>query len=149
MNKLYATTARLLTAATILFTTFSCQKERDDNPNCAVNMSTLAGTYKLTALKYKASASSPEQDYMLFFDNCEKDDLIKLYANGTYDHVDAGSVCSPDGNYNGTWSLMGNIIISDGDLGGEVQSFNCTKLVTELKDMNVQGDRLTFTLERQ
>jgi hypothetical protein len=109
----------------------------------------MAGTYKLVALKYKMSSSSSEQDYMLFMDDCEKDDLIKLKSNGTYDHVDAGSVCSPDGNFSGTWSLNGNTITSDGDIGGDVQSFDCSKLVTVLKDMNVPGDKITFTFQKQ
>lgn len=150
MNNIKAAVAKtILVLGIIGITVSSCQKERGNNNDCGISMNNLAGTYKLTSLKYKASASAPEQDYMIFFDACEKDDLIKLKANGTYDHVDAGSVCSPDGNYSGTWSLTGNTLISDGDLGGEVQSFDCNKLVTVLTDMNMPGDKLTFTLQKQ
>lgn len=142
-------TKTIITLGIIGITVSSCQKERDNNNDCGINMSNIAGTYKLASLKYKASAGSPEQDYMVFLDDSEKDDLIKLKANGTYDHVDAGIVCSPDGNYSGTWSLTGNTFISDGDIGGDIQSFDCSKLVTVLTDMNVPGDKLTFTLQKQ
>jgi hypothetical protein len=148
MNTLNSITKTLFTLGIIGITFSSCQKERG-NDNCETTMGNIAGSYKLVSLKYKASANSPEQDYTVFFDDCEKDDIIKLMANGTYEHVDAGIICSPDGNYSGTWSLSGNTLTSDGDIGGEVQSFDCSKLVTVVKDMNMPGDRLTFTLQKQ
>jgi hypothetical protein len=149
MNTINSITAKMILVIGIAgITVSSCQKERTES-GCDTTMNNIAGTYKLTSLKYKASASSPEQDYMLFFDACEKDDLIKLNANGTYEYKDAGTVCTPDGNDNGTWSLTNNQLYSDGMLGGEVESFDCKKLVTVLKDLNVNGDRITFTMEKQ
>ena len=126
----------------------SCKKDKPAE-DCSVSTSNLSGTYKLTALKYKASAAMPEQDYMLFMDDCEKDDLIKLNSNGTYNYTDAGVECSPSGSGNGTWSVNGNSLQSDGLLTGTISSYNCRDLVYYLENTYTAGDRLTFTMTRQ
>src|SRR5258708_4274089 len=90
----------------------SCHKDKKDS--CGINMTSLSGTYKLTSLKYKMSATAPEQDYLALLDDCQKDDIITLNPDGTYDYKDLGSVCTPNGGGTGTWSLTGNVISSDG-----------------------------------
>lgn len=109
----------------------------------------LAGTYKLTALKYKAGADSPELDYMPFREVCENDDLIVLEANGTYRYNDLGQVCSTDGSGIGTWSVAGNVIISDGIVSGTIQNFDCHFLTVYSDDFIIPGDRITLTIEKQ
>jgi hypothetical protein len=141
-----AAVALLLTVATL-----SCKKEKTDpQPEpCVTNVASLSGTYKLTALKYKQTATAAEQDFLALKDACEKDDLIVLNANGTYLYKDLGSFCSPSGNDNGTWNLNGNIIKSDGMIDGTIKSFDCKTLVVVTPDALVPGDQLVFTMTRQ
>jgi hypothetical protein len=126
----------------------SCRK--DPPPaTCTTNVASLSGTYKLTSLKYKATASSTEQDYLVLMDACERDDLVTLNSNGTYTYTDAGTVCSPNGSDNGTWSLSGNTINSDGVVDGTIQNFDCATLVFYAEGIYIPGDRLTFTMTKQ
>jgi hypothetical protein len=125
----------------------SCKKHKDTD--CPITLSGLAGTYKLTALTYKASPSAPEQDALSTQDACANDDLITLKSDGTYHNDDAGTVCSPNGTGDGTWALMGNTITSDGAISGSVKSFDCSKLVFFISDLNSTGDVLTFTMTKQ
>ena len=127
--------------------TVSCQKEVKND--CATNMQNLAGTYKLTALKYKANASANEQDYLVYKDDCEKDDLIVLKSDGTFDYQDAGTSCTPNQNDHGNWLLTGNTITSDGMLDGIITSFDCKTLVLYSPDIFVGGDKMIFTMTKQ
>ena len=86
---------------------------------------------------------------MVFFDDCEKDDHVRLNSNMTYDYIDVGLLCTPAGSDQGNWSLNGDVIISDGLIRGTVQSFDCTTLITVMTDVYTAGDRLTFTLKKQ
>jgi hypothetical protein len=126
----------------------SCQKNREEN-SCVRTTTGLAGTYKLTALKYKAGNDSPELDYMPLREVCENDDLIVLEANGAYWYKDLGLICSPGGSNNGTWSVAGNAIISDGIVSGTIQSFDCHFLTVYSADFIIPGDRITLTIEKQ
>ena len=125
----------------------SCQKETPDH--CARTMAGISGTYKPTGLTYKPGSTSPEQDYFAIKDACEKDDLVDLNLNGTYNYRDIGLVCSPEGSNSGTWSVSGNRVISDGLADGIIQNFDCRTLVIAGSDVIVPGDRLTLTMERQ
>jgi Lipocalin-like domain len=125
----------------------SCQKNKNDD--CTVSVASLSSSYKLAALKYKASAAGPEQDYLVFLDACEKDDILRLNSNGTWSSQDVGTVCTPNGNDTGTWSLNGNTINSDGLIDGTIQSFDCSTLIYYVADLYTTGDRLTFTLVKQ
>lgn len=120
----------------------SCNKDDDD---CEQNMASVSGTYKLTAMKYRPSGSTNEIDLYAFLDACEKDDLTVLNANGTYAYQDAGTVCNPNGSFNGTWTMSGNSITVDGE-SGTIQSFDCNTIVFYTEDA---GDRITFTYVRQ
>ena len=125
----------------------SCKKEED---TCQLDMAGVAGTYRVTAVKYKASASASEVDYydQFYPDPCERDDRITLNANGTYLFSDAGMQCSPPGDDNGNWALGGNTIIVDG-VPSNVDSYNCSTLVVSNSGVFVAGDKLTTTLSRQ
>lgn len=138
-----------LSLFSILLLAVSCQKEAQAPVDCPQTVAAIAGTYKLTALKYKASASSAEQDYLLLKEPCELDDIISLNANGTYNYQDAGISCSPDGTDSGTWSISGNTIISDGIVSGTIQSFDCRNLIAYSNDVIIPGDRITLTIEKQ
>jgi len=134
----------LLLLVTILF--FACNKP----DKCATNVNSISGVYKITAYTYKQTPTSPDQDYypILFSDACERDDELTFNANGTYQKTDAGSVCNPPENDNGTWSLSANTITIDGD-PGPVESFDCKTLVISSTDFIVVGDKLKITLVKK
>lgn len=148
MQKSYISTGKkLLSFILIVVMVSSCKKDQKDE--CTATVASVAGTYKLTALKYKAGASAPDQDYLLMRDDCENDDLIILNANGTYQYQDAGISCSPDGNDNGTWGITGNMVFSDGIVGGTIESFDCRSLTVYTSNFMVPGDKITMTITRQ
>jgi len=145
---------KLIVFPIVFMAIFSCKKDKNDNtndnPSCATNVASISGSYKIMAYTYKASASSPEIDYYttLFPDACDRDNVLSFNANGTYQLVDAGIVCSPSGDDNGTWSLSGNTMTVDGD-GTAIESFDCKTLVLANMDTQTPGDKLKITLTRQ
>lgn len=130
----------------------ACQKESSSGNGCKTDMEHIAGTYKLTAMKYKVKTTSPEQDYLRYMDACETDNLITLSVKGSYTYSDAGVKCSPDEGSTGTWSVKGNTITCEEDdiLDlGVISDFDCKQLVLYHDDVIVQGDRMIFTLVKQ
>ena len=130
---------------------FSACKKDNDTPSCTTNAASIAGAYKITAVTYKANASSSEMDYfnILFSDACERDNVYTFQTNGTYQLKDAGAVCSPDGDDNGSWSFVSvNNLTIDGD-PITLESFDCKTLILVNTDTQVPGDRLKLTLTRQ
>lgn len=131
----------LLPSLVCLIAFSGCKKDKND---CATDTEHVSGTYKLTAMKVKPSGGA-EIDVLPFLDACEKDDLFILNANGTFNYDDAGTVCSPSGDYNSTWSLSGNTITLDGE-AATVSSFDCHTLVITQNDA---GDVTTITMTKQ
>jgi Lipocalin-like domain len=125
-------------------TLISCKKDKD----CETSTDSLSGNYRQTAIKYKQTPSSTEQDFFSTLDACEKDDILSLASNGTYNYQDAGTTCFPNGSYSGTWSYSGSTITVDGD-AATIQSFDCSTLVIYITDAIVPGDRITTTLVKQ
>jgi hypothetical protein len=135
-------------AITITFFITSCKKH-DDAPACTTDTASVSGSYKITAVTYKESATAAEVDYFnILFDACERDDIYTFQANGTYQITDAGMVCSPSGNDNGIWSLSGSTMTIDGDANA-IESFDCKALVFVNQDVQVTGDKLKLTLTKQ
>ena len=135
-----------LTLITALFIT-ACKKD----PSCTTNAASIAGAYKITAVTYKASASSAEIDYFntLFPDACDRDNVYTFQTNSTYQIKDAGAVCSPNGDDNGTWSFVSpNNMTIDGD-PNIIENFDCKTLVLVNTDIQTAGDRLKLTLTKQ
>ena len=132
------------------FSFFSCKKDNDKNSTCTSDVTSISGSYKIAAYTYKASATSPEIDYYntLFPDACDRDNVLRFDANGTYQLIDAGVVCSPSGDDNGTWGVSGNTMTIDGD-ATTIQSFDCKTLVLANKDIQTPGDELKITLAKQ
>ena len=128
---------------------FSCSKKDNNAPDCKINMVSLSGSYKLTAVQYKSSPTAAPLDYLPFMDACEKDDLLILKSDGAYDYNDAGTVCTPSGTDHGRWQVTGNTLTSDGTLNGTVASYDCKTMVYYVENSLQPGDRFTFTMERQ
>ena len=129
---------------------FACKKEDHKNATCTTDVPSISGSYKVTAYTYKASASSPEQDYfnIIFSDACERDDVLTFNSNGNWQLKDAGVVCSPSGDDNGAWSLSGSTMSMDGE-PTTIESFDCKNLVLVETDVITTGDKLKITLTRQ
>ena len=127
---------------------FSCKKDKD--ATCTTTAASIAGAYKITAVTYRASATSPETDYfsIVFSDACERDDVFTFDVNGTYLLTDAGIVCSPPNTDNGNWSISGNTMTLDGD-PASIESYNCQTLVLLQTDVQAAGDRFKITFTRQ
>jgi hypothetical protein len=140
-----------LALATLLISSiiFSCKKEKTNEGGCKISMSSLSGTYKLTSLTYKPNPSADGQDFLAYMNDCEKDDLIVLKQDGTYDYQDAGNICTPDNSSNGEWAVHGNILTSDGLFNGTISSFDCKTMVYNLDGIYVKGDRLVFVMTKQ
>lgn len=133
---------------TVLFIT-GCKK--DAEPACTTDAASIAGAYKITAVTYKASASSTETDYfnLLFPDACDRDNVYTFQSNSTYQIKDAGTVCTPNGDDNGTWSFVSaSTMMIDGDMVN-LESFNCKNLVLINNDTQIMGDKLKLTLTKQ
>ena len=133
-----------------LFFLLSCNKKDTPAPTCNRDVAGISGTYKITAIRYKATPTATEVDYYSFLlpDPCDKDDLYVFNSNGTYVITDAGIICVPSNNYNSTWSLSGNIMTIDGD-PGNIDNFNCSTLTVSASNALVAGDKLTFVFTRQ
>jgi hypothetical protein len=140
----------LIAVSLVLF--LSCRKQvGGPSPNCTPSMATIAGNYKITAVSYKATPTSPEEDYLDEFlaETCQRDNLYTFKTDGTYQLSDAGVVCSPPENDNGTWNLEGTTNLQ---IDGEptiLESFDCKIWVVANTDLLVTGDKLKLTLTRQ
>lgn len=125
---------------------FSCDKESEE---CNITVNSIAGSYKITSMLYKESATASEMEVQpIWFDACEIDDILTFNTNGTYQVTDAGIKCTPPGDDNGTWALNGNIMQVDGD-PTTIKQFDCKKLILVNTDTQVAGDTFTITLSKQ
>lgn len=124
----------------------SCKKDKDKD--CSFSEANLVGSYKITALKYKASASATEVDEFALFSACEKDDIITFNSNHTMTYTDAGTVCTPAGNDTGVWAYINsNTINVDGDVS-TIAAFDCSGMTVTISGTTA-GELTTITLARQ
>ncbi len=117
----------------------ACKKSKDAP---AITKENLVGTYVVTAATMKVG-NSPEADMLSSFDECQKDDQYKLNADGTFNVIDAGTQCSPPGDYSDVWSLSGSQITIDGEVG-TVSKFDGSNLEVT---MEYTDSGMTFTLK--
>jgi hypothetical protein len=125
----------------------SCKKE----DSCKTDINTVAGSYKITAVTYKASPSAAESDFYnnFYSQPCERDDIITFQTNGTYKYDDAGVKCSPPNDYTGTWAMSGTTMFTiDGD-DIDIAGFDCKKLILKVHDNLTNGDEMKITFTKQ
>ncbi|MEO6133652.1 MAG: lipocalin family protein [Ginsengibacter sp.] len=131
----------------LAFGLMSCKKNKDKS--CTVSEQTLVGSYKVTSVKYQASASVPAVESINdFLEPCELDDVITFLSNHSYTYKDAGTQCSPNGDDDGSWSLSGNVLNVDGD-NVTFDSFSCTGFTLSISNYDVDGDKATITYKKQ
>ena len=106
----------------------SCHKS---SGSTAITMQSLSASYKITA-----SSALVEGVSFNTYDSipaCEKDDVLKLNADSTYNYEDLGVSCNPNGSYTGFWSLSGSTIDLDSTFF-TIKSFTGTTLVLSTSD---------------
>ena len=123
---------------------FSCKK---DDEKCELSQPAFVGSYKVTAIKYQANTATPEIDDYASLPACEKDDVITFNSNGSTTYTDAGTVCVPDGNDTGTWSLTGSTMVIDTQIA-TVTYFDCNGTTFTFAG-TVAGELTTVSLARQ
>jgi Lipocalin-like domain len=152
MKKTIKNLVTVVIALTTIYLLNACKKTTvAENTICTVSKTSMAGAYKLAAMRYRANPTSAEVDFMPFVENCEKDDLLILNANGTYTYTDLAVVCNPNGTENGNWDLVGDILTcsSGGILNGKLVSFDCKKLVYSVDNTLAPNDKTIVTLTKQ
>jgi Lipocalin-like domain len=122
----------------------SCKK---DDKNCDLNAGNFVGSYKVSAISYKANTATPVVDEYATLPACQKDDVITFNANNTSNYTDAGTVCTPNGSDVGVWTLSGGSVTLDGDVYA-VASFSCSGM-TISQAGPAAGELYTVTLVKQ
>ncbi len=130
---------------TVLFLS-ACKKDTPTT-TCTFNSSSVAGTYKITSFIYKADATSPEVETFTTFPDCQKDDLLTFISDGTYTVSEGTLSCNPSTSDNGTWSIIGNNLVIDGETS-EVLNFSCSGFKVKTTDTTT-GETFTITLAKQ
>ena len=105
---------KLLLAFTTLSMLFlsSCDKDDDDeNEEPSLTVESLAGNYRLTKVLGKTNVISETDITNTYLEPCQRDDIITLNTNATYDYKDEGTECSPPGDGTGAWALTNDKII--------------------------------------
>ena len=131
-------------SAIVLLCLSSCKKSSSEE-TLAITKENLVGSYKIGSVMVKASGTPEYNATDDLYEACEKDDITTLNADFTLVNTDAGTQCSPVGNYEDTWSLTGNFIEIEGYLL-EIQKITRTSLVAKTDYM---GTDAVFTYSRQ
>lgn len=134
-------------AALITTSLFSCKKD-NSNKSCALSEANLAGTYKIGAVLYKATPSSPAVDATSMSDACSLDDEETYKSDHTLIYIDAGVKCDPPGDGTSTWSLSGNTLTA-GAQSGTITSFDCSEFTITQSDFIQAGDSFIVTFKKQ
>lgn len=125
----------------------ACTKSADTN-NSALTIENISGTYALKGLVWNFGGFN-----INVFDSleaCQKDNLIKFNTDKTVDYIDAGTVCAPPEDDNGTWDLQGDsLIFSSNYSNAKIQSFDGTTLVLTGVPEGEPGTTATTTLQKQ
>jgi len=141
---------RIFLAFAVCSTVISCKKSSVAPDACSVNTTTIAGTYSVTAIKYKSASNALETDQMASMENCQKDDTYELKTDGTVVISEAGNNCGlpPSPGTANSWSLNSSNTILVMGTNLNIVSFNCSQLVVEEKNLMVDGDVKTTTYEK-
>ena len=104
----------------------SCKNENiPPNATCNLTQANVIGTYKITSILYKLNPQTPAIDYFMYYDECEKDNLLIFNSNNTYIISEGATACSPTRTESGHWNLNQSLITINTELG-TVTDFTCT-----------------------
>jgi hypothetical protein len=102
----------------------ACKKDKDA-PAVEPTKENLAGTYKVTAIAITVAGVPGSYDGYNDLEACEKDDQYKLNLDNSFEYIDAGTACDPNGGYTGEWSLSDHEV-TFGDVSGTITKFDGT-----------------------
>ncbi|MBX2925685.1 MAG: lipocalin family protein [Chitinophagaceae bacterium] len=129
----------------------ACKKSNDDpKPANAERKALLTGTWKLTAMTYSPpydydQNGTPETDAYAVMEPCQKDDLLTLRANGTWES-DPGIPCDwedPD-DFSGQWKLSDDgKTFTEGDEEGTILQLD--EHIFKFQ-VSVSDDGVTYTV---
>lgn len=109
----------------------SCSKSKSSN--ITPTETNLPGTYKFSSETAKPGTGA----VINVFDSvqaCQTDDEVRFNADSTYDYLDQGIVCTPAGNYTGSWYLQSSNIFVLDFTNYTIKSFNNKTLVLVYDD---------------
>ncbi len=137
-----------LISLTLLAT--ACKKDKDAP---AITVQNVAGNYKITAATSTPSAGGQTTDEYALFMSCEKDDVYKLSASGTFEYADAGEICDPAGDWSGDWSISESgtgdkKLIFDGYEMGKITKFDGS-VMEILDEESDPGTSYKITMKKQ
>jgi hypothetical protein len=101
---------KVMALSVLVVSLYSCKKNDDVINTTTPSKEQLVGTWKQTGETTNGANTWNTTAHQA----CEMDDNLKLNTDNTYIYTDAGTVCSPSGNDNGTWSVSGSTLSVDG-----------------------------------
>jgi len=118
---------KIITLTTFFIVIFSSCKKAEVVPesNCLLSASNIFGTYKITSILYKSNPQTPEIDYFMYYDECQKDNLLIFNSNNTYIISEGATACSPTTTESGNWNLNQSSITMNSELCS-VTDFSCS-----------------------
>ena len=139
--------ALILIIIGIISISTACSKSGSSN-GVTPTVDNLSGTYALKALVWVYNGESINVYDSL--DACEKDNLTKLNSDKTIDYIDAGTVCNPPEDDNGTWDLKGDSLYTSANTNAsKIQSFDGKTLVLTGNPDGTTDVMATATLVKQ
>ena len=118
---------KIITFSAFLIVIFSSCKKAVvvQNPTCLLSSSNILGTYKITSILYKLNPQTSEIDYFMYYDECEKDNLLIFNSNNTFIISEGATACSPTRTESGNWNLNQSLISMNSE-SGTVTDFSCS-----------------------
>lgn len=144
---------KLILSSAVLFCIIATSCKKDKNKSCDKTMALIAGTYSIVKSEVGLNGNFVDvtsED----FEPCELDDKLTLNANGTTVYKDLGTLCDPQGDDTGTWSITtaGKIIIGGVDnldtIEADITSFDCSTLVFTGDIDGGSGAQSRFTIKK-
>lgn len=122
----------------------SCKKSKDAP---AFTKENVSGAYSLEKVTFKVGNN--EQDFTDYYvESCQKDDIITLNIDFTYDSQDAGEECT--GDYSGTWGIPAASKFQRDDTIYDVASWDGTNLaVSESYDFGGNTGSLILYMKKK
>ncbi len=127
----------------------ACKKSKDAP---AITKENLIGSYKMISFIATPTGGGQTIDMMAQMDECQKDDITTLSAADHYNVVDAGVVCDPSDNWEGTWNLTTSgedkILVFDDQNQGKITKFDGSIVEVTEEDVDLH---LTYktTMKKQ
>lgn len=135
----------LLLLTGLLFAACKKSSGDDDEKECELTVTAIAGKYKIVAAKL-LQASNEIDVLRDIYEPCELDDINELKADKTFTYTDAGVSCVPNNTESGTWDVSGRSLRLNSGFSN-IESFDCTYLVVTYRDEN--SNLIKETYQRQ